>query len=68
MYKFFKFIVLGCVLIAGCASPAVKEDGAMLENFEWQVDRFEDVAVMRHQVPGFEKLSLQQKTLVYYLN
>jgi len=33
----------------------------------WSIDRFADVEVLRYEVPGFENLSLKQKTLVYYL-
>ena len=38
------------------------------EKFNYNVDRFADIAVLRYQVPGFEDLSLRQKELVYYLN
>ncbi|HRZ78182.1 MAG TPA: dihydrofolate reductase, partial [Bacteroidales bacterium] len=38
------------------------------EKFEYLADRFGDTKVMRYQVPGFDSLSLQQKTLVYYLS
>ena len=31
-------------------------------------NRFADIEILRYDVPGFEKLSLQQKTLVYYLS
>lgn len=34
---------------------------------EWIVDRFDDIKVIRYEVPGFEKLSLREKQLVYYL-
>ncbi len=37
------------------------------EGFDYRVDRFADIEVMRYQVPGFEQLSLQQKTYIYYL-
>ncbi len=33
----------------------------------WIVDRFDDIKVLRYEVPGFEQLSLTQKKLVYYL-
>ncbi|HQW39792.1 MAG TPA: dihydrofolate reductase [Flavobacteriales bacterium] len=36
--------------------------------FNWEVDQFADVRVLRYQVPGWEQLSLQQKQLAYYLN
>ena len=40
---------------------------AQNQNFDYKVDRFADVEVLRYQVPGFDDLSLKQKTLVYYL-
>ena len=33
----------------------------------WIVDRFDDIKVIRYEVPGFESLTLQEKELVYYL-
>lgn len=35
--------------------------------FEYVVDRFADIEVLRYKVPEFENLSLNQKLLVYYL-
>ena len=35
--------------------------------FEYVVDRFADIEVLRYQVPEFENLTLNQKLLVYYL-
>lgn len=37
-------------------------------NFVWQADRFADIRVLRYQVPGFEELPLNTKTLLYYLS
>ena len=34
----------------------------------WIVDRFDDIKVIRYEVPGFEALPLEQKELVYYLS
>ena len=33
----------------------------------WIVDRFDDIKVIRYEVPGFERLPLEQKELIYYL-
>lgn len=38
------------------------------ENFEYTVDKFADIEILRYRVPGFETLSLKQKELIYYLN
>ncbi|MBQ9466939.1 MAG: dihydrofolate reductase [Muribaculaceae bacterium] len=55
------------VLIA--AVIAVSSINAMAQpaGFDYRVDRFADIEVMRYYVPGFDKLSLQQKTYIYYL-
>lgn len=38
------------------------------ESFEYVVEQFADLQLLRYRVPGFENLSLRQKTLVYYLS
>ena len=38
------------------------------EPFNYVVDQFADLQVLRYQVPDFEQLTLQQKELVYYLS
>jgi len=37
------------------------------EDFNWSPDKFADKKIVRYQIPGWEKLSLQQKKLVYFL-
>jgi len=64
------------VFFAACQAPQPKEEKpvtdttimAEKETFNWQSDRFADFRILRYQVPGFEKLSLKQKELVYYLS
>lgn len=36
-------------------------------DFDYVVDRFADIEVLRYPVPDFDKLSLSQKMLVYHL-
>ena len=38
------------------------------DHFEYTVDRFADLQLLRYRVNGFDDLSLRQKTLVYYLS
>ena len=40
---------------------------AQSQPFDYNVDRFADIEVLRYQVPDFESLTLNQKRLVYYL-
>ncbi|MGB1451801.1 MAG: dipeptidyl-peptidase 3 family protein, partial [Marinirhabdus sp.] len=35
--------------------------------FEYQVEQFADVKVLRYQIPGWEALPLQKQKLIYYL-
>ncbi len=37
------------------------------KNFDYKVEQFADLQILRYRVPGFEDLSLRQKELVYYL-
>ncbi|MBE6332706.1 MAG: dihydrofolate reductase [Bacteroidales bacterium] len=52
------------ILASACSTNHEK---AAVKASDWSVDRFADIEVLRYEVPGFEQLSLQQKTLVYYL-
>lgn len=36
--------------------------------FPWEDEKFADLQLLRYQVPGFEKLSLKQKTFIFYLS
>ncbi len=51
------------VIMAGSITfPSMAKD-----NFDYHVDRFADIEVLRYKVPDFEKLTPRQKAFVYYL-
>ena len=50
------------LILASCATQEEKDD------FDYTVESFADLEILRYKVPGFEELSLQQKELVYYLS
>ena len=54
-------MTLALPLLASCGAPAA-------DDRPWIVDRFDDIKVIRYEVPGFENLPLEQKELVYYLS
>ena len=58
-----KKTIIAAIATAALATTAMAQNS----NFDFSVDRFADIEVLRYQVPGFEDLSLQQKELVYYL-
>ncbi|TDQ30278.1 dipeptidyl-peptidase 3 family protein [Tenacibaculum caenipelagi] len=45
--------------------PKVAEKKA--KDFEYVVEQFADIKVLRYQIPGFDELTLKEKKLVYYL-
>lgn len=53
------------LLIAASCSKTPQRD--VDSDFDYTVDRFADIEVLRYKVPDFDSLSLNQKILVYYL-
>lgn len=58
--------ITAAAIIAGAVSiqSAMAKDNS---GFNYVVDRFADIEVLRYKVPDFEKLTPRQKALVYYL-
>ncbi|MCC8153689.1 MAG: dipeptidyl peptidase 3 [Tannerellaceae bacterium] len=50
-----------------CADSNTGKEPVTAE-FNYIVDQFADIQILRYQVPGFESLSLQQKRLLYHLS
>jgi dipeptidyl-peptidase-3 len=55
------------ILIGGCKKAEEPAEAAAQE-FQWQIDKFADLKILRYQVPGFDELPLSQKKLIYYLS
>ena len=56
------------VTIMGIFATILSSCGTATEEQAWVVDRFDDIKVIRYEVPGFEELPLQEKILIYYLS
>ncbi|MBQ5931508.1 MAG: dihydrofolate reductase, partial [Tidjanibacter sp.] len=54
-------------MLSSCQQKATVDE-AQTEPAAWIIDRFDDIKVLRYEVPGFEELPLQQKELIYYLS
>lgn len=39
-----------------------------ISNYNFLLEQFADIRIMRYQVPGFDELSLRQKKLIYFLS
>ena len=58
-----KKFIPGALVALTLSSSAMAQNN----NFNYIVDRFADIEVLRYKVPEFENLSLQQKKLIYHL-
>lgn len=74
MNKFFNLTIaimiaaaISCNNIGNNADNSGSKDSLKKDDFKYLVEQFADVKVMRYTIPGFEKLSLKQKELIYYL-
>ena len=62
MKRIFSVSIMGIFAAVLTSCVEQKEEKA------WVVDRFDDIKVIRYEVPGFEELPLQEKILIYYLS
>jgi len=62
MNRFFGFFAMGVIALTSCSTADTTAEQP------WIVDRFDDIKVIRYEVPGFENLTLEEKELVYYLS
>jgi dipeptidyl-peptidase-3 len=60
------FIALACIAFTGCSEESSNEENTATDGVV--VDRFADIQVLRYELSGWDKLSLDQKKLVYYLS
>ena len=58
---------LSLSIFSACRNEAPEVEATATEPAPWIIDRFDDIKVLRYEVPGFEELPLQQKVLIYYL-
>lgn len=60
------------ILLSSCAGTndqnCANSSASKSDTFDYHVDSFYDVEVLRYKVPGFEELTLNQKLLIYHLS
>lgn len=64
MKKFFVMIFAAATVLTACNK---QEKQTPEEDFQYMVEQFYDLGILRYQVPGFDELNTNQKALVYYL-
>ena len=60
----FRVATIAAAICTGATLSSMAKNN---DDFNYVVDRFADLQVLRYKVPDFENLSLRQKMLVYYL-
>ena len=61
MKKFLPALVAGSIV-------AMQAHAVVDKDFPYVVERFADIEVLRYEVPEFDRLTLQQKKMLYYLS
>ena len=59
-----KIVTIASMALFTAASSSCADEP---QTAPWIVDRFDDIKVIRYEVPGFAELPLDEKELVYYL-
>ena len=58
-------MTIAATLLTSCGGS--KTTTADAEKFDYTVEQFADLQILRYKVPRFEELTLKQKELIYYL-
>ena len=66
MKKTVVYALMALALLTGCGNQE-QNTAPETQNFNYTVEQFADLQILRYRVNGFEELTLQQKELVYYL-
>lgn len=61
---FFSAVLIGLLTLNSCGDQVTPVQET---SFDFNVDQFADVKVLRYQIPGFEDLTLNEQKLVYYM-
>lgn len=66
LFKSFTLILVLMITTVFTNCTQVAEEKT--EEFKYQIDRFDEIQILRYQIPGFENMDLRQKELLYYLS
>ena len=72
--KYFMGLLVAAVLLFSCADEKKNSEVASetkevekSDNFNYNVEQFADIKVLRYQIPSWDDLTLKEQKLVYYL-
>ena len=71
-FKFILTLLLASTLLFSCKDENKNDQLAEVQttsesDFDYNVEQFADIKILRYQIPGWENLSLKEQKLVYYL-
>jgi len=69
-FKFLTIFAASTFLFIGCEDKnktEVPQENQEETAFNYKVDQFADLQILRYQVPGWEELTLKEQEFVYYL-
>ncbi len=67
--NYLLIFLFSITLMISCKQqPEITEQKSEDAPFDYLVEQFADIKVLRYQIPGFEELTLNQKKLVYFLS
>ena len=62
------FTAMAALLLVGCGGKKNALTTPAIDTFDYTVEQFADMQILRYRVPDIEKLSLRQQEMLYYLN
>src|ERR1039457_4978985 len=71
----FALLIVASSFLFSCGNNGMKKEegtkkdstAVVPDTFKFQAEQFADIRILRYQIPGFEKLTVKQKELLYYL-
>ncbi|PHQ57713.1 MAG: dihydrofolate reductase [Lutibacter sp.] len=66
--KYVGLMLFSALVMLSCTTNKNEIQKETTGEFEYLVEQFGDIKILRYQIPGFEELSLKQKKLVYFLS
>ncbi|HEX2921201.1 MAG TPA: dihydrofolate reductase [Bacteroidales bacterium] len=71
MNKFFKPLIISVMtgtMLISCKTGNMEQSEQEQDDFEYFVEQFDDIRVLRYKAPDFDELPLGQKEYIYYLS
>ena len=62
-----KYTLLVAALVSLLLTSCGDTKNETSDNFDYNVTQFEDIKILRYQIPSWDNLTLKEQKLVYYL-